>query len=139
MKTDIFHLRIVPIADILVHEEFDEKRSYPLVDNLKKVQNLANPILVAPLDSKRYLQLDGMNRLTAFKLLGFQTIMVQIIDYNDQETVELSSWSHLFSYPEKKFLVALKKISGITVKDGSIDNVGHRYIRESDYGIVHNC
>src|SRR3990167_4547707 len=96
MKTDIFHLQIIPIKNILPHEEFDEKRTHPLVSRLRKDGYLANPIIVAALGEGKHLQLDGMNRFSAFKMMKIPTILAQIIDYNDQDIVELSSWAHLF-------------------------------------------
>lgn len=134
MQTQIFHLKIISVKDILVHEDFDENRAAPLVDNLKKEQYLSNPILVASLGNSKYLQLDGMNRFCAFKRLGLSAILAQIIDYNDQETVELSSWIHLFTDRQNKFMKYLKKIKEISLKKGNLDMVGHRYIREDGTG-----
>lgn len=138
MKTDIFQLQIIPIADILVHEQFDESRAYPLVEKLKLDGFQANPIIVAALDGGKYLQLDGMNRLSSFKLLKLKSILAQIIDYNDQENVELSSWTHLFFQNDiEKFIKKITTIKTVIIKKGNIDNVGHRYIKE--YGTSRLC
>lgn len=134
MKTNIFHLQIVPITDILPHEEFDQSRAYPLVERLRKERKLVNPILITPINNGKFLQLDGMNRFSAFKILGLRSIVCQIIDYNDQETVELSSWSHLFTASKAKFLIFLTKKCGLIVKPSNIDQVGHRYIKEEGMG-----
>lgn len=134
MKTDFYHLKIVPIEKILVHEEMDINRAEPLVKKIKVEGRLSNPIIVAKLDDGKYLQLDGMNRLQAFKALGFKTILVQIVDYNDQENVDLSTWTHLFHTNGKKFIKAVKQIPGIVYKKGTVENVGHRYIREKGLG-----
>lgn len=134
MKTDIFHLQIIPIKDILPHEEFDESRAHPLVERLKKEKQLVNPILVAALTDGKFLQLDGMNRFSAFKILGIKSIICQIIDYNDQEEVELSSWSHLFTASKEKFIVYLSQKCDLVVKKSNIDQVGHRYIKEEGMG-----
>lgn len=134
MNTDIFHLKIIPVKDILIHEEFDKSRAIPLVESFKKDKIIANPIIVASLDGKKYLQLDGMNRFSAFKMLKFTSILCQIIDYNDQETVELSSWSHLFASKKQKFLTYIKSINKLIIKKGSSNNVSHRYIKEEGLG-----
>lgn len=134
MKTDIFNLQIIPISEILVHEVYDQSRALPLVKRLKKEQVMVNPIIVAQIDGRKYLQLDGMNRFSAFKMLGMKSILCQIIDYNDQESVELSSWSHLFHDKDQDFIEEVKKIEGLTVKDGEAENVGHRYIKEEGLG-----
>ncbi len=134
MKTDHYHLKIVPIDKILIHEYFDVSRAEPLAKNIKEEGQLTNPIIVASLDNGRYLQLDGMNRLAAFKKMGYKTILAQIVDYNDQENVDLSSWTHLFSIDTDEFLNKVREIPGVTVKPGNLENVGYRYIREKGMG-----
>lgn len=134
MKTDRFHLKVIPIKDILVHEELDPSNSLELISFLKKSQNLSNPIIVAALGQKKYLQLDGMNRIHSFKTLDLKTISSQIVDYNNQEEIELSSWLHIFAGDLKKFLNFLKKDRSLVITRGRIDQVGHRYLKESDFG-----
>ena len=134
MKTDRFHLEVILVKDILVHEELDPSNSKELVDFLKKSQALSNPIIVASLGGKKYLQLDGMNRIHSFKTLGIKTITAQIVDYNDQEEIELSSWLHIFKGDVKKFFKTVKKESSLVISRGTMDEVGHRYIKESDFG-----
>ncbi|MCL4339335.1 ParB N-terminal domain-containing protein [Patescibacteria group bacterium] len=134
MKTDIFHIQIVPLEDIMPHEEFDESRAWPLVRRLKEEKFLANPIIVASLSGEKYLQLDGMNRYSAFKLLKLPSIACQIIDYNDQESVELSSWVHLFRGQKDDFLKYIDNDKDFSVRQGKAENVGHRYIKEEGIG-----
>lgn len=134
MKTDRFQLEVIPIKDILVHEELDPSNSKELINFLKKSQNLSNPIIVAALGEKKYLQLDGMNRIYSFKMLGIKTISAQIVDYNNQEEIELSSWLHIFNGDIKKFLTFIEKDGSLTVSQGNMSQVGHRYIKESDFG-----
>ena len=134
MKNDIFHLQVIPIKEILVHEVFDESRAKPLVEQIKEAGFLANPIIVASLDDHQYLQLDGMNRLSAFRLMSKKSIVAQVIDYNDQESVELSSWTHLFPSEKEKFFKYLKKDGSIFIKSGRMEDIGHRYIKEEGLG-----
>lgn len=134
MKTSSFKLEVIPVKDILIHEELDPSNSKELVNFLKKSQTLSNPIIVAPLGGGKYLQLDGMNRIHAFKTLGIKTITAQIVDYNDQEEIELSSWLHIFKGDVKKFFKTVKKERSLVIDKGTMDEVGHRYIKESDFG-----
>mgnify|MGYP000371500970 CR=1 FL=1 len=136
MKTKIFHLQIIPIANILCHEEYDTSRAGPLVERLKSEAVLVNPIIVASLDNKKYLQLDGMNRLSAFKMMGYKNILAQVIDYNDQDAVELSSWCHLFPLHTENYVKCLSSMEEINVKRGQTENVGHRYIKEEGLGRI---
>ena len=57
MKTDRFQLDVIPIENILVHEELDPSNSKELVNFLKKSQTLSNPIIAAALGNKKYVQL----------------------------------------------------------------------------------
>lgn len=134
MKTDIFQLQVLPVTDILPHEDFDDSRTKPLCETIRKAGYIANPVIVAPIGNDEYLELDGMNRLASFKYMGLPTIITQIIDYNDQENVELSSWIHLFCCDKKDFLRYLSKIKGLFIKEGKIENIGHRYIKEAGLG-----
>jgi len=134
MKTDRFQVEVILIKDILVHEELDPSNSKELINFLKKSQTLSNPIIVASLGGKKYLQLDGMNRIHSFKTLGIKTITAQIVDYNDQEKIELSSWLHILKGDIKEFLNFIKKDKSLIVSQGKMDQVGHRYIKEKDFG-----
>lgn len=134
MKTDRFQIEVILIKDILVHEELDPSNSKELINFLKKSQTLSNPIIVASLGGKKYLQLDGMNRIHSFKTLGIKTITAQIVDYNDQEKIELSSWLHILKGDIKEFLNFIKKDKSLIVSQGKMDQVGHRYIKEKDFG-----
>lgn len=134
MKTDIFHLQIVSVEDIAPQEEFDQSRTYPLKEKIKKDGFFSNPIIVAQIDGKKYLQLDGMNRFSSMKILGYRSILTQIVDYNDQENVELSSWAHFFHAEKDLFLKDVEKISGLSLERGTSKDVGHRYIKEEGIG-----
>jgi len=134
MKTNLFHLEIILIKDILIHEEFDPSNSIKLTEYLKKNKVLSNPIIVASLGGKKFIQLDGMNRITCFKKLGIKTIAAQIVDYNNQREIELSSWLHFFQSDLKELLDFIKKDKNLAINQGRIDQVGHRYIKESDFG-----
>jgi len=134
MKNNLFNLEVIPIKDILIHEEFDPLNSIKLIEYLKKNKVLSNPIIVASLGRNKYIQLDGMNRITCFKKLGIKTIVAQIVDYSDQKQIELSSWLHLFSSDLKELLAFIKKDKNLVINRGEIDQVGHRYIKESDFG-----
>ena len=134
MRTDQFHLEIVPIKNILIHEEFDPSRSDDLVKKFKKNNTLIDPIIVASLGDNKYLQLDGMNRMHWFKTLGIKTILCQIVDYNNQEVVKLSSWVHLFQAKREEFSRYVQKNKSLKIQPAEPDDIGPRYIKEKDFG-----
>jgi len=136
MKTNIYHLDIIPINSIIVHEKFDILRATPLIKKITADGALANPIIVASLDKGTYLQLDGMNRLSAFKKMGFKTILAQVVDYNDQESIELSSWVHISDRECEILNRWIETLGNLTMRQGKLENVGHRYIREDGFGRI---
>ena len=134
MKTDRFHLEIIPIKNIIVHEESDTSRSHDLIAKLKKSGLFTDPIIVASLGNGKYLQLDGMNRINCFKKLGIKNILCQIVDYSNQEEIELSSWIHLFKANREDFFKHIRKNKDLVIKRADLEQIGPRYIKEKDFG-----
>ena len=88
-------LRVVSVADLLLHEQHDAQRSEPLLQRLRTDGVLKNPPIVAAIPGEqRYVVLDGANRVTATQALGMQHIAVQVVDYEDPELI-LDTWYHL--------------------------------------------
>ncbi len=108
MKTDLFQLEILPIDRIVEHEVFDVQRMEPILARLQEEKKLVNPILVAPMPDGRYLQLDGMNRLSAFRTLNIPAIAAQIVDYGNDEQVKLFSWMHLYRITTSELFASLR-------------------------------
>ena len=106
MKSNLFKLGFVHLDDLIFHQTCDFTRVQRLADQIKQEGHLKNPILVAdlppgnipkdpaPRAGRRPLVLDGIDRVSALRLLGFRDVLVQKVDYMD-DSVELSSWSHL--------------------------------------------
>ncbi|OGG21316.1 hypothetical protein A3D03_00570 [Candidatus Gottesmanbacteria bacterium RIFCSPHIGHO2_02_FULL_40_13] len=135
-KTKYFHLKIIDLDKILPHEEYDAGRAEPLVENLKKIQTLLNPILVTHLEGDRYVQLDGMNRFTAIKLMKIPSILTQVLDYNDQASVDLSTWSHFHKISKDDFLEGVSKISNLSYKEVGEKYLKRRYISDEGEGFL---
>ncbi len=135
-KTKYFHLKVIDLDKILPHEEYDSSRAIPLVANLKKSQILLNPILVTHLEGDRYTQLDGMNRFTAMKLMKVPSILTQVLDYNDQASVDLSTWSHFHKTSKDDFLDAVSKIGNLSYKEVGGKYLKRRYISDEGEGFL---
>jgi hypothetical protein len=87
-------LRIVPLEHIRFHEAPETDRAARLVERLAEDRHLLNPPIVAPLKNvDGYLLIDGANRLSAMRLLGYSCVPVQIINYDDP-ALHLASWHH---------------------------------------------
>ena len=94
-------LQVLPVAQLLLHEQHDTQRSEPLQQRLQQEGMLKNPPIVAPIatngsdqDELRYVVLDGANRVTVMRALGIAHIAAQVVDYEDPELV-LDTWHHL--------------------------------------------
>jgi len=87
-------LRLVPPDRVLFHEHPEAARTVRLVERLRREQRLRNPPIVAPLDARRYVLLDGANRVSAFRDLGYAQVPVQVVDYADP-AIQLKGWHHL--------------------------------------------
>ena len=89
-------LRVVAVDSLLPHEIHDEQRSEPLVRRLPKDGTLMNPPVVTQMEDGQFVILDGANRITAFQMLGYPHILVQVVPYR-QPIVELQTWYHVVS------------------------------------------
>jgi len=96
-------LRIVPLEQIRFHEAPETDRAARLVERLAEDRHILNPPIVAPLkNAAGYLLIDGANRISAMRLLGYHCVPVQIINYDDA-ALRLGSWHHAvmrLSWPE---------------------------------------
>lgn len=87
-------LRIVPLEQIRFHEAPETDRAARLVERLAEDRHILNPPIVAPLQqAEGYLLIDGANRISAMRLLGYTCVPVQIINYDDP-ALRLGSWHH---------------------------------------------
>lgn len=94
-QPDLPKLEVLPVADLLLHEQHDAQRSAPLLGRLAEDGVLKNPPIVAPIPGETsYVVLDGANRVTAMRELGIPHVVAQVIDYEDPE-LELDTWHHL--------------------------------------------
>jgi D-3-phosphoglycerate dehydrogenase len=115
-------LEIVAVEKIVIHEHFDETISPELAKIIRRDGVLKSPPIVAELGEGRYVHLDGANRITAFKKLegkglDCKDVLVQIVDYFDEESVRLDSWCHLTQMKKEAFLRQLKSIEDIEEPD----------------------
>jgi hypothetical protein len=110
-------LKIVPVANLIVHEETDPERIIGLVQRLEKDGLLKNPPIVAPIPgTQTYVVLDGANRTASLAAVGCRDAVVQIVDYNDPD-LELVVWNHLVAAPTPEEVVEpLRQISGLRMR-----------------------
>ena len=109
LPADIPRLEIVPTSEVIVHEQHDDQRSGPLIERLIAEGVLKNPPIVTPMgdDDTRYVVLDGANRSTAFEQMGYPHILAQVVDYENEEEVRLTTWHHVLAGMEAETFTGL--------------------------------
>ncbi len=111
-------LRIVPIPSLVPHELEDPLRAQPLIHRLSQDGTLNNPPVVTPLaEAKRFVILDGTNRIIALEALGYEHALVQVVRYEPPH-VELHTWNHVVTAPGASELQArLAMLPGIEIQE----------------------
>ncbi len=98
MEAKELRLAIVPLKDVLLHEEIERDRVDRLIERLRADRVLKNPPIATevrtPNEWTRYVVLDGASRTSALRALECRDIMVQIVDYHSSN-LRLESWNHL--------------------------------------------
>jgi len=109
-------LEIVPISDIIFHEDPDEERSVKLIEAIRKDNKLANPPVVATHpENHKYILLDGANRLTALQTLKIPDVVVQHVDLFDPGLIFLH-WHHAVEkFSQHAFLEAIRNLPDIEI------------------------
>ena len=142
MQKNLFELTFVHSEDLIFHETCDFKRTQKLAEEIKRDGHLKNPVLVGfikaednekshvgsgcPSPAKggtqqqpnhgrveKLLVLDGVNRVSALRLLNLPDVLIQIVDYEDKK-VKLSSWNHLIFDAQKEEII--KKIKDLNLE-----------------------
>src|SRR5258708_3214757 len=109
-------LRIVPLGSLVPHEEHDAQRSDPLIERIRAAGTWLNPPVVAPMGDGRFVILDGANRHYALGALGYQYILVQVVDY-ESDMVQLETWHHVISgMKPSQFLHNVRQVNGLNVQ-----------------------
>jgi hypothetical protein len=88
------NLQLVPVERVRFHEHPEHRRTLRLMERIEQEAVLRNTPVVADMDGGDFLLLDGANRVSAFKELGFSHVPVQVVDYGD-ERIQLKGWHHL--------------------------------------------
>ena len=121
--SETLSLDIVPIEQVMPHEEFDQKRVDKLKTSLDGEGVLKNPPLVTPWAGK-YVVLDGATRTNALRQLEYPHIAVQLVHPDSNFT--LHTWYHAISHKDGS-LDALYRVLG------AIDNIELRPMGEDEW------
>lgn len=111
------NLDILPIESVILHEDHDMQRSEPLIEKLRETGILRNPPIVMPLmdGTKRYMVLDGANRVTSILEMEFPHIIAQVVEAEDPN-VNLQTWNHIvWGMSPKALMAEFRKLKGVEV------------------------
>lgn len=111
------NLHILPLESLILHEEHDLQRSQPLMEKLRAAGILRNPPMVMPLmdGTKRYMVLDGANRVTSLQEMEFPHIVAQVVEADDPH-VNLQTWNHIvWGMSTRTLMSELRKLKGLDV------------------------
>ncbi len=99
MQDIINKIKIIPLNKVLIHENVVLKWAENIATYIQESGIQKNPIVVHKTNNK-YIVLDGMHRVQAFKLLQCKDIMVYEVDYFSN-TIELKGWDAVVFTKEK--------------------------------------
>lgn len=113
-------LEIVGLEQMIFHERHDDQRSKPLILRIRSSGVIRNPPIVMPLGdhSDRFMVLDGANRITALREMGFRLALVQVVE-SDDPGLTLHTWNHaVWELNPDRFLTTIQKIPGLELIKG---------------------
>jgi L-serine kinase (ATP) / ParB family transcriptional regulator, heme-responsive regulator len=107
MIPELPDLKFLRIDSVIIHEWHDEQRTPPLIEKIREGGLFRNPPIVTPLqdDSSRYMVLDGANRVTALRSMGFPDILVQVVEPK-HPGLRLENWNHVLWEMDSKVLLS---------------------------------
>lgn len=118
MIPNIPELKILLLEQLILHEDHDMQRTRPLVAKLRAQGILRNPPIVMPLtdQSDRYMVLDGANRVTSIREMGFPHIVAQVVEPDDKN-VTLQTWNHIVWGMDSQLLIeSVREVKAIKLK-----------------------
>lgn len=109
------------------------------MSRLERAEYFTNPPLVAELPDGRYVLMDGSNRHISMSLLGFEHILVQVLDY-DSDYVELGVWQHVVAdWDSQRLLREFEAIGDTDIRSGwDASAVAQILLREGPVYSIHS-
>jgi len=118
MNPNLPDLQILPLEKLILHEDHDMQRTLPLVGKLRAQGILRNPPIAMPLPdgTGRYMVLDGANRVTSLREMGFPHIVTQVVQPGDRN-VSLQTWNHVvWGMSLRRFMKEIRAVDTILIK-----------------------
>jgi L-serine kinase (ATP) / ParB family transcriptional regulator, heme-responsive regulator len=128
MIPELPDLKFLRIDSVIIHEWHDEQRTPPLIEKIREGGLFRNPPIVTPLqdDSSRYMVLDGANRVTALRSMGFPDILVQVVE-PEHPGLRLENWNHVLWEMDSKVLLSdirsIQDVNPVVMEDQGQPNI----------------
>jgi hypothetical protein len=117
MIPDLPKLAFIRIDDVVFHEYHDDTRTQPLIERIRESGLFRNPPIATPLhdDTSRYMLLDGANRVSALRDMGFPDVLVQVVEA-ETPGLKLENWNHvLWEMEPARLLTSIRDIPNINL------------------------
>ena len=131
MMPDLPRLEFISLASIFFHEQHDERRTLPLIERIRESGFFRNPPIVTPLgdNTGRYMVLDGANRVTALREMGFRDVLVQVVRPGDAG-FNLQNWNHVvWELPPQVLFEGIGDVPGVSLLESN-DDESHLELRK---------
>jgi L-serine kinase (ATP) / ParB family transcriptional regulator, heme-responsive regulator len=128
MIPELPDLKFLRIDSVIIHEWHDEQRTPPLIEKIREGGLFRNPPIVTPLqdDSGRYMVLDGANRVTALRSMGFPDVLVQVVEPK-HPGLRLENWNHVLWEMDSKVLLSdirsIKDVNPVVMEEQGQPNI----------------
>jgi L-serine kinase (ATP) / ParB family transcriptional regulator, heme-responsive regulator len=85
-------LRVIPLAEIVPHENFDPLRVDRLARRMAEAGSQANPVVCVAATTGEFVLLDGATRTAALRHLGLEYALAQVVP---ADGIVLETWHHV--------------------------------------------
>jgi hypothetical protein len=132
-------LAVLPLNALVIHEHHDDSRTGPLMARIEASDVFTNPVIVTPLHdhTARYMVLDGANRTTATRRIGFDHILAQVVE-SDELGIETHTWNHVvWDVPLEIFWENLEAIEGLAFMETTAEEANETVLTRNGLAAVH--
>ncbi|MFX0181541.1 MAG: ParB N-terminal domain-containing protein [Candidatus Hodarchaeota archaeon] len=126
-----FHIVLIPIDDLLGHEQIVQSQVDWLKSNIKKLGYFFRPILVV---KNHNVVLDGHHRVVALEQLGYQKVPCIEIEYLKNKDITLGTWYPI--YTENREINFPAELDKMGVKWEHLDKFNKSILDDPKYGFT---
>jgi hypothetical protein len=141
MQAELPTLTFLPLDALIIHERHDDQRSRPLITRMRNSGVFRNPPIVSPLkdSSGRHMVLDGANRTVALQEMGFQHVLVQVVQ-PDHPGLTLQNWNHvIWELSPVRFLSGIHDLPEIRMTPEEDPNAEPDLFSDCGLALVRSC